>query len=421
MIDNTYTYDDKIKELATVFMKKDKPLTERELSDLKIPKLNRKIFIKMGVSWEEAKTDAWILANELKESDLGTSIDNKGDVIRHQRNIINDLLKEKRTLQKFTDVLEESLSVIDFPKIRPPKPSTKKLEDEFMGINVSDSHIGTNITLSDMSGIGDYNFDIFLEEMDVFKGKVKTFIDIYRSSANINKIVINFLGDVVEGEGIFPTQHNYVDKVVIDQVLLGVMHFTEFILWCNTIAPNVEVFAIPGNHGRVSKVAHHRVNWDYIAYTMMQIILARYPNIDMYVSNCPCMIVKHGKHNIYLEHGGNIKGWMSLPFYGITRQMAYVSHMYGIDVSYYMLAHHHQAASVPFSRSRTLVNGSWVGGSPYSVGKMQQADLPIQLCYRFHPEHGLNNLNEIRLREWTPLVPDKKGIYTPLAKSIGEC
>jgi len=419
-----FNYQESIDSLAKLFTEVGRPLSSREVARYKLPNTDESLFRRRGISWNQVKAEAWVKASELIQEDKDTNItdiDRAKTVINHQNKLIHDLVHERGSMQYLFECLKESIDSLTFPKLSSVKiDHNDELDDEEMHIPISDIHLGSHIRLEDATGLNAYNYDIFLEELGIYQSKISLFKDIYSATANIEKIVIPLLGDLVEGQNIYKNQQYYIDKIVIDQILDGVAHIANLILWCSTQTKKVEVYAIPGNHGRVSKDSHFRVNWDYIAYMMIQMIINRYPHIDMFVSDSPSMIVRHGEHNFFYQHGGKVKSWGGIPFYGITRQMEKLTNLFGMQISYNIMAHHHQAASIPLSRSRVIMNGSWVGGSPLSIDSMQTTDVPVQWCWRFHPVEGINNMNELRLREFEPLKEDENRIYTPVAVGIRE-
>jgi len=417
-----FNYDESIQKLAELFASVGRPLSQREAAKYKIPNTDESLFRKRGISWNQVKADAWARASEiLQKADNTKTIDvEKAKVIiKHQNEIIHNLVHERDKIRYLFECIKDSIESLEFPQIEPryvsPNPD---FSYEEMHLPISDVHLGSKILLEDATGLNEYNHEIFLKELKTYKEKISLFLDIYSATANINKIVIIFLGDLVEGQNIFKNQHYYVDKLVVDQIMDGVLNFSNLILFCASLVNEVEVYAVPGNHGRVSKDSHLRVNWDYITYIMMQMIVTRYPSIKMFVSNSPSMIVRHGEHNFFYQHGSNVKSWGGIPFYGITRQMEKLTNLFGLPISYNITAHYHQATSIPLSRSRIIMNGSWVGGSPLSIDKMHTTDVPTQWCWRFHHKEGINNMNELRLREFKPLRPNKDGIFTPIAAPL---
>ena len=91
----------------------------------------------------------------------------------------------------------------------------------------------------------------------------------------LDEIVVVLAGDMVEGEDIFPTQANELECPVIDQVQaateaywLMLRGFTEYFPECQ-----IRVETCPGNHGRMSKTAHEKSNWDNVIYRQLGLLV----------------------------------------------------------------------------------------------------------------------------------------------------
>lgn len=103
-----------------------------------------------------------------------------------------------------------------------------------------------------------------------------------RVTEEINEIVVCLIGDLVEGEDVYPTQANHIECSAIEQVQRCVEGLWDMILNLRTLFQcRVTIHSVPGNHGRVSKTANEKTNWDNVVYYVLETIVATHndPNI----------------------------------------------------------------------------------------------------------------------------------------------
>ena len=103
----------------------------------------------------------------------------------------------------------------------------------------------------------------------------------------LDEIVIILAGDLVEGEDIYPTQNNHIECSAIEQTQICAESLWEMILKFNKFFPNalVRIETVPGNHGRVSKTANEKTNWDNVIYMILDMIAKKHKD-DRIVMNC---------------------------------------------------------------------------------------------------------------------------------------
>jgi len=256
--------------------------------------------------------------------------------------------------------------------------------------------------------------------METYEKRVKRWAELIvkfreqdKNSHALNKLVLNLLGDQLTGEGnIFPGQQFQLDAFAMDQIFFSLETEANIILFLAEHFPEIEIFAVVGNHGRVGKKGQHhpKTNWDYFFYKILKMALQKQQNVKMYISESPTMIVKHARKNFLLNHGDSVKGWSGVPFYGIERHFRRLHSLYNMIIDFELMAHFHNPSTLS---NQVIINGSLVGGDDLSINKMGLTNLPSQKIFYFHPGKGMiNRESSIYLDEPTILKPDKHGIYT---------
>ena len=138
-----------------------------------------------------------------------------------------------------------------------PKSNSIPVIDRTLCILLSDTHFGKKTNFGFSSFTAAHCVQSILHKID----------DLYIDMDDIGEVLLILAGDMVEGEDIYGTQAHHIDKPVIDQV----QDFTK-IIWQLILdihakyKVNVRVETCYGNHGRISKTADEKSNWDNIIY-----------------------------------------------------------------------------------------------------------------------------------------------------------
>lgn len=104
---------------------------------------------------------------------------------------------------------------------------------------------------------------------------------------DLDEVVVILAGDLVEGEDIYPTQNNHIECSAIEQTQVCAESTWEMILKLRNYFPDalIRVETVPGNHGRVSKTANEKTNWDNVVYMILSMIAKKH-NDDKIIMNC---------------------------------------------------------------------------------------------------------------------------------------
>lgn len=245
------------------------------------------------------------------------------------------------------------------------KTKTKKSQETAV-LFMTDLHFGKE-TNSFTAEVLEARLHDFAEKVVGVKGLIG-------SGYDFDKLVVCLLGDVVDGTGIYPTQaHHQGESSVLEQ-----MRRFEDILWSalTTMAsgfPEVQVEAIPGNHGRVSKFAHEADNWDLVAYQGLRQrakanpasgITVKYGGKEgLWIRN-----VKVRDHRFLLYHGHTIRSFANIPLYGIMNRVgrwATTREYGGFDA--FACGHFHTCSYHQLNRIEIFLNGTAVTGDDWAL------------------------------------------------------
>lgn len=339
------------------------------------------------------------------------------ELLKENRRVELQLEKERLKTEKILDVIRSS--IVKLPAYKSPKKELKKksYDTEDMALVLSDSQIGQKQTLLDTSGLSEYNFDIFLKQAESLKRTVVLLRDIQSEAYNIEKLWILGVGDYIEGEAIYPGQAHHLDHIVVDQVFMGAFVLAGVIRhWC-TVFPEVTVVLVSGQHGRGPKKGdyHWRTNWDYVFEKILQMLLQDVENCEVFVAESALCLLEIRHHLFLLNHGQDIRSWMTVPFYGLERATLRWVNVTRKPIDYVIIGDKHRNCSFDIAYTEAMINGAWSPGTKFSVDKMQGAGFPKQKLFGIHDHQGKTYEYHIKLSEPPQLEKDEKGFYTPVS------
>jgi len=322
------------------------------------------------------------------------------------------------------EAMEES--IVRLPAFTPPKPyvvqSGKKRRPQTVMLDLSDIHGGEVVRPEDVGGLGKYNFEMCKAYMDTLTEAVLSICDVYQTAGiPTPKLVINFLGDIVTSEDIYLGQARDIDRILVDQIVQLASELSRRVLYpLAQYFPEVQANAVWGNHGRIGRKGtyHQRTNSDYLLYHFIRQTMAHVENFDMRISMSSFMgyvLPEDPTRPHLIVHGDAVKSYMGVPFYGLDRYERKMVSLTQVCWAYTHLGHFHSSASIDGPHGERLMNGSWPGGSNYSINKLQAGNQPKQLFIGLHPEHGKTFQYSIYLDKDRPkLTLGEDGLYTPV-------
>lgn len=165
-------------------------------------------------------------------------------------------------------IIEESRELV-FPPFKTPTGTSKSL-----CVLISDSHIGK---LNDH-----FNLEIAKHRINSLPEKIFE----QEGHQSVDEIVLMFIGDLLEGEDIFKTQAHHIECPAITQIQVASTAFWQMILKFKQLFKcTVRIECVPGNHGRMSKTANEKTNWDNVLYHILRVVALGHEDKDIII-NC---------------------------------------------------------------------------------------------------------------------------------------
>jgi hypothetical protein len=274
---------------------------------------------------------------------------------------------------------------------------------------LSDSHVGRWTGRSNLKVVGLQFRKVGAELMQAL-----------RQAPDCDEVIIALLGDIVEGENIYPAQEHFLDYVnpeLLKQVfpyleglketssahtLLQAYLAAQFI-FKEVIEPvakagfKVRVASVVGNHGRINR-HHPQTNGDAICYLLLREMCQPLKSVDITALGTEtfCTIPVFGKQ-VLLYHGQGIPVYHTLPYYGIQRRaLGWQATKYWGELSLICLGHFHHCAYFNTSPP-VVINGAFLLDYLYPIEKLGMVSNPQQWLLTLN-EDGVQNLKLIDLQ-----------------------
>lgn len=341
----------------------------------------------------------------------------------------SSVLKEQILQENILKIVRENLQALE------PVPSPEKLvfsEDleksiEAAVLLISDTHIGEIVSAAETGGISQYDFATFQYRAQYLAEVVIDILKNKLTGYNISELVIPMLGDMVSGI-IHDELVESAEDTVIEWVTGGALIFAQLL---QELAQEYNIFCpcVVGNHGRMTqKIRFKRryVNWDYVFYTMLSVMLKDQPNIRFEIPESFYTLQTIEGFNFLFLHGDNIRSWQGIPWYGIQRANDRMSELLNSKdkiIDYVIMGHFHNLGILDRVHGGQLIlNGSFIGANEYSIGSLFRSNQPKQLLFGVHPRKGKTFSYDINLKN----APMNKGLryqykkHTSLSDQVRE-
>lgn len=316
------------------------------------------------------------------------------DELRILRRKYRELLRSNKSFDEIVCAIKEYVQSWEPVFIPPPKKRHFEAPYDIALLLLSDLHIDEVVSREETWGLAEYDFNIFCQRLQYLSDKIWHILFECMAEYQINELIVACLGDFVSG-AIHDELLESASMSVVEQALNGAYVLAQFLREQAQRFQKVRVYTVSGNHGRLTKTKRYKrryADWDRVLYETAGMILKDQRNVEFKFSSAPFALFEANSAKFLMEHGDAVRTWMSMPWYGIERERTrkkellenitevWDSRSKSIGMFHYMLlGHFHQCAQMDTPRGEVLINGSMVGGSEYSIGKIGVAHRPTQL------------------------------------------
>tara|TARA_R100001079_G_C4442548_1_gene149609 strand:- start:239 stop:1303 length:1065 start_codon:yes stop_codon:yes gene_type:complete len=338
----------------------------------------------------------------------------ESDKIKDLKNTNERLLRQIDKLKdKKADLIEavyqgarDGMSTLTLPKISKSTIPNKKTKDTEICVPLL-----SDIQLAKRTP--DYDSKIAEKRVIEYANRIVKLTKIQRQSHNVNKCVVLALGDIVEGELIFPGQSHLIDSSLYRQVTVdGPRILYAFFTTLLQEFDEVECYWVIGNHGALGGRSRRDYNPETNADRMLGKILdTMFANEKRIKFHIPEGVDNHWytvadlgvKAKFFCFHGDNIRGSMGLPFYGYNKKIlgwkALASQGLMENFTHAVCGHYHTPTSLYINDVRVWVNGSTESYNSYAQEQLASMGRPSQFCLFVKPSKGVTAEYLVNLEE----------------------
>ena len=253
-------------------------------------------------------------------------VDQLSDLKSAHMRTLRQLEKSKRSQDELVEAVyqaaKDAAMGMNIAPVPTPKPDKRKLAPEAAILMLADWQVG-KVTPT-------YSSDVAAERVKILTRKVQKLVAIQRADHPVKELHIFLLGDLVEGEDIFPGQAHLIDGGLYSQIFQTAEMLAGLVRTLAAEFETVNVVGVIGNHGRMGRFGSVRPesNADAIAYRTASMIVANEPRIKWKET-----FTKGERHwheyvsvlgrKWLLFHGEQLKGGsFGFPWYSLAKRLS---------------------------------------------------------------------------------------------------
>lgn len=330
----------------------------------------------------------------------------EGELVGQIHRLERDLGKIKRSKAEYmatlTQAVTDAFATFSLDPIKPPTKDKRRRMGEVAVPMLSDTQLGK------VTAEGDhlhYTSEIAVERVRTYAQKIADLTEIQRQAHPVDHCVTPLLGDIVEGEDIFPGQVHLIDSGLYRQIVISAEMLVDYLRSLLETYQTVTAHGVIGNHGRVGRkgVYDPETNMDRLVYWIARMALRDEPRLSWvlpegrYERNW-YSIVEIGKYRALAVHGDQFKGTLGMPWYGFAKKInAWAAGVipccperpkcdHRVPFGDVFLGHWHQAALIPLNKRNVYVNGSTESYNTFAQENLAAMSDPSQWLLFVHPE-----------------------------------
>lgn len=315
----------------------------------------------------------------------------RGTIGRLQKRLDKERNRTEALTAAMYEAVHDGLAAVTVPDFTPPVKDNRTKGEEIAVLFASDYQLGKRTPT--------YNSEVCEERVREYCARVAKLVDIQRLDHPVKRAAIFVLGDIVEGELIFPGQSHLIDTSLYRQVTIdGPRILGGLVRWAASFFEQVDVYAVPGNHGhlggRARKEMHPESNADRMLYQIVSQLTEDLSNVKWHISEDWWLTADLGEGSKFLLlHGDQVRGYNGIPWYGWMRKVMAWSTLARIwpDMQFDHVAagHFHTPVSLYLNSRRVWINASTESHNPYALEQLAAAGEPAQWLLFSRPGRGV--------------------------------
>lgn len=322
---------------------------------------------------------------------------------------------------------------VEYPKrltvasLNTESPRVADIEETIV-LLLSDLHVGEVVQGSAMYGANRYDVSVFLARMEELE---KRLIDIAFGALRgyrFPELRVYALGDLVNGifgamhDELLVTQRESVKEIVYGTALV----FAQFLARMLQFFERIHVCAAPGNHGRMYRKPWAKEadwNWDVIIPQIASTYFMREPRVTWTLPDGFFFLDDVRGQRFVGLHGHQVKGWASIPWYGINKtvenlatmvdsqrtrelitqaqsgQVVDLKDLQSLRVNHVVMGHFHTEAIFDRTDGEVIANPCMKGGDEFTISAGFKPARAGQTMFGVHEQHGITHRWRLDLQD----------------------
>ena len=306
------------------------------------------------------------------------------DEVASLRREVRDLESTLLTTRKLETVVRELVTSLPSPKpIQIPRAdkSTSKIG---MGLGLTDWHSGLVVRPDEVQGYEEYDWVIARRRLKQMVSKLVTWVTLQRQHYRIDRLNVIGLGDLCNGmihlENLMFDEFAPPEQAINAGYALG-----EVLVALSAVFPEVVYDGTDSdNHARLMKKTQyqHRGQWSFnpVLHAIAREVVSKCKNVEFNEHHEIKMEIPIHDKLFLAEHGNDVRAWMGIPHYGLTRmkhrEADRRSRTRKDPADYYICGHWHSYGIL----ENQMLCPSLCGTTPYDHAAGRYSD-PGQVCW----------------------------------------
>lgn len=246
----------------------------------------------------------------------------------------------------------------------------------------------------------DYNSNVLAKRIDLYTEKLLEIVEVQRADHAVDNLHVWLLGDIVEGEEIFPGQSHLIDSGIYRQVgINGPEILSKFFSTALENFDKVNVTAVIGNHGSVGgknrKMYDPESNMDRLLYKILSLIFASNERIQFNIPDGRgerhwYAVDKIGNYSTLLIHGDQLPSPTSVAAYS-RKVLGWKDGAIPEEFQDVFMGHYHQRSMMTIGSTVLRISGSPESYNTYAQEYFNSMSRPCQQLLFVHPENGVTS------------------------------